>query len=58
MVSGYPRPLPVGSRHGALPRTAHTRFDVKFDFVWITKYRKRFLRGDVGVRLGTATPFL
>jgi putative transposase len=24
-------------------RTAHTRFDIKFHLVWITKYRKRLL---------------
>ena len=34
-------------------RTAHTRFDIKFHLVWITKYRKKFLRGDVGLRLRT-----
>jgi putative transposase len=32
-------------------RTAHTRFDIKLHPVWITKYRKKLLRGDVGVRL-------
>ena len=32
-------------------RTAHTRFDIKLHLVWITKYREKFLRGDVGVRL-------
>src|SRR6476659_8291021 len=32
-------------------RTAHTRFDIKFHMVWITKYRKKLLRGDVGLRL-------
>ena len=32
-------------------RTAHTHFDIKFHLVWITKYRKKFLRGDVGLRL-------
>jgi putative transposase len=32
-------------------RTAHTRFDIKLDLVWITKYRKTLLRGEVGVRL-------
>ena len=30
-------------------RTAHTRFDIKLHFVWITKYRKPFLVGDVGL---------
>ena len=33
------------------PRTAHTRFDIKFHLVWITKYRKKLLQADVGVRL-------
>jgi putative transposase len=32
-------------------RTAHTRFDLKYHFVWITKYRKKLLRVDVAVRL-------
>ena len=32
-------------------RTAHTRFDIKLHFVWITKYRKAFLVGDVGLRV-------
>jgi putative transposase len=32
-------------------RTAHTRFDLKYHFVWITKYRKKLLRADVAVRL-------
>ena len=32
-------------------RTAHTRFDIKLHLVWITKYRKKLLRADVGVRL-------
>jgi putative transposase len=32
-------------------RTAHTRFDLKYHFVWITKYRKKLLRADVGVSL-------
>jgi len=33
-------------------RTAHTKFDIKFHLVWITKYRKKqLLRGDVGLRL-------
>ena len=31
--------------------TAHTRFDIKFHFVWITKYRKKLLVGEVGLRL-------
>jgi putative transposase len=32
-------------------RTAHTRSDIKFHLVWITKYRKKLPRGDVGLRL-------
>lgn len=31
--------------------TAHTRLDLKYDFVWITKHRKKLLRGDVAVNL-------
>ena len=29
----------------------HTRFDLKYHFVWITKYRKGVLGGEVGKRL-------
>jgi putative transposase len=32
-------------------RTAHTRFDIKFHLVWITKYRKKLLRVDGAIRL-------
>ena len=32
-------------------RTTHTRFNIKPHLVWITKYRKKLLRGDVGFRL-------
>ena len=31
--------------------SAHTRFDIKFHFVWTTKYRKPVLVGPVAVRL-------
>jgi putative transposase len=31
--------------------SAHTRFDLKYHFVWITKYRRPVLRGEVGLRL-------
>ncbi len=31
--------------------SAHTRFDIKYHFVWITKYRKPVLTGAVGTRL-------
>lgn len=29
----------------------HSRFDLKYHFVWITKYRKGVLAGEVGLRL-------
>ena len=29
----------------------HSRFDLKYHFVWITKYRRGVLGGEVGVRL-------
>ena len=29
----------------------HTRYDVKYHFVWVTKYRKHILKGEVGLRL-------
>jgi putative transposase len=32
-------------------RTAHTRFDIKYHLVWITKYRKKILKRDVGLRV-------
>ena len=31
--------------------SAHTRFDIKYHFVWTTKYRKSVLTGSVGIRL-------
>ena len=31
--------------------SAHTRFDVKYHFVWTTKYRKPLLCGQVAIRL-------
>jgi putative transposase len=31
--------------------SSHTRFDIKYHFVWITKYRKAVLTGPVGIRL-------
>lgn len=30
---------------------AHSRFDLKYHFVWIPKYRKAVLSGEVGIRL-------
>lgn len=30
--------------------SSHTRFDIKYHFVWITKYRKCVLRGAVASR--------
>ena len=32
-------------------RTAHTRFDIKFHPVWLTRYRKKSPRADVAIRL-------
>jgi len=31
--------------------SSHSRFDIKYHFVWITKYRKTVLHGEVGHRL-------
>ncbi len=30
---------------------SHSRFDIKYHFVWVTKYRRAVLYGDVGHRL-------
>ncbi len=30
---------------------AHSRFDIKYHFVWVTKYRKQVLSGAVGTRV-------
>jgi putative transposase len=30
--------------------TSHTKFDNKYHLVWITKYRKKILKGEIGVR--------
>jgi putative transposase len=32
-------------------KSSHSRFDIKYHFVWVTKYRKRILNGVVAVRL-------
>jgi putative transposase len=32
-------------------KTSHAVYDLKYHVVWITKYRKRVLRGEIGVRL-------
>lgn len=32
-------------------RTSHTTYDNKFHIVWITKYRKKILKDDIGFRL-------
>ncbi len=32
-------------------KTAHSVYDLKCHIVWITKYRKPVLRGEVGLRL-------
>ena len=31
--------------------SSHSRFDIKYHFVWVTKYRKPILHGEVGTRL-------
>ena len=31
--------------------SSHSRYDIKYHFVWVTKYRKRVLTGEVGKRL-------
>ena len=31
--------------------SSHSRFDIKYHFVWVTKYRKSILTGSVGARL-------
>lgn len=31
-------------------RTSHTRYDNKYHLVWITKYRKPVLKGEIGMR--------
>lgn len=36
-------------------RTSHTRFDIKFHLVWVTKYRKPILHGSVGTRVRDLT---
>ena len=30
---------------------SHTRYDIKFHIVWITKYRKPVLRGEISIRV-------
>ena len=30
---------------------AHSRYDIKLHFVWVTKYRRKALVGEVGVRI-------
>jgi len=32
-------------------KSSHTVYDLKYHLVWITKYRKPLLRGDVGIRV-------
>ncbi len=31
--------------------TSHTKFDNKYHLVWITKYRKKVLKGEVAIRI-------
>jgi putative transposase len=32
-------------------KTSHAVYDIKYHVVWITKYRKRILRGEIAIRL-------
>lgn len=32
-------------------KTAHSVYDIKYHVVWITKYRKKVLKGQIGLRL-------
>jgi REP-associated tyrosine transposase len=32
-------------------KTAHSVYDLKYDIVWITKYRRPILRGEIGKRV-------
>jgi putative transposase len=32
-------------------KTSHSTYDLKYHIVWITKYRKKVLKGEVGVKL-------
>jgi putative transposase len=32
-------------------RSSHSRFDIKYHFVWVTKYRRSILAGEVGTRV-------
>ena len=32
-------------------KSSHSRFDLKYHFVWVTKYRRRVLVGEVATRL-------
>ena len=32
-------------------KTSHAVYDLKYHIVWITKYRKKVLRGEIGLRL-------
>lgn len=37
---------------GPIKRTKHAVYDLKYHFVWIPKYRKKLLRGDVAEFVG------
>jgi len=30
---------------------SHSRYDLKYHFVWVTKYRRKILSGEVGIRV-------
>ena len=31
--------------------SSHSRYDLKYHFVWVTKYRRKVLTGEVGIRV-------
>ena len=31
--------------------SSHSRYDIKYHFVWVTKYRRKILTGEVGTRV-------
>ncbi|MCD4685970.1 MAG: IS200/IS605 family transposase, partial [Anaerolineae bacterium] len=37
-----------------IKRTRHSVYDLKYHFVWIPKYRKKLLKGDVATFIGQA----
>ena len=50
MAPGYPRPLQYVRGMDHYRRTTHTRYDLKYHFVWTTKYHENLPRADVAIR--------